>query len=497
MTIKFINIPKTGGELFEQNFHSQEFEIENVTGRIYSVGHSWCYPTKIKGWLDWDNPQKEHGKYNDVHVFSFKETDKIATIIRNPFNILIDYFLEDWAWCKRYQNVNTFQEFVDSYIDSSKEFHVPEFKKSLFTQLKDPNGKWLIDTKSLVLRSEQLGKDLNLFSKWTNIDLKTLDGVYKLQNYDLKEYYRYDQLVELTKLWMEDLVYLGYDTDFKDIPEYDKPKDISKRKLKIALCFSGFVRDIDYTKDFWKSLIDKYDIDVYASLWDDENVELGDTIDNFIEIYNPKDIEIENYSKFKKSTLNLITPQINPPTTLLQDLIDYSKEFHTLSMWYKIWKSNMLSNQSDYDVVIRARTDSYIKGNLEIVDNHMFNVPVGTIYTDNFPKSEGINDIFSYGNQKVMNYASTTFLYLMQYLNEGHYMIPPEHFLHVHLSKVDLNIRFFANELVITRKSKGRDDELYNRNTEIVEKIEPSTFINPTPNKNIQWTIPLRDSLKF
>ena len=497
MNIKFVNIPKTGGDIFEKNFHEKHFETKDNSGRIYSVGHSWCYPTKIKGWLDWDNPNSVQGQYNDVHIFNIKSTDKIATIIRNPFNILIDYFLDDWAWCKRYQGVNTFQEFIDSYIDASKDFHVPEFKKSLFTQLKDPNGKWLINEKSFVLRSEQIGNDLNVFSKITNIELKTLNGIYNLQNYNLKKYYRYDQLVELCKIWADDLKYLGYGDMLSDTFEYNPPNDISNRKLKVALCFSGFIRDIDYTKEFWTSLIDKYDIDVYASLWDDENLEVNDTIENFKKIYNPKSIEVENYLKFKKSTLSVVTPQIKPPTSLLQDLIDYSKEFHTLSMWYKIWKSNTLANESEYDIVIRARTDSYLKGDFELVSNNMFNVPVGQVYTDNFPKSEGVNDIFSFGNQKIMNYASSTFLYLMQYLNEGHYMIPPEHFLHVHLSRVDLNIRFFANQLIITRKSKGREDELYNRNTEIVEKIEPSTFINPTPNKDIEWTIPLRDSIKF
>jgi hypothetical protein len=210
-------------------------------------------------------------------------------------------------------------------------------------------------------------------------------------------------------------------------------------------------------------------------------------------------LEVEKYSNFKKSTLDVITPQLNPPTVLYQELIKYAKEFHTLSMWYKIWKCNMLTKTSDveYDIIIRARTDSRIEGDLEIFQNDMFNVPIGRVYTDGFPKSDGINDIFGYGNSKVMDYVSSTFLYLLRYLNEGHYMIPPEHFLHVHLNQVNLNIRFFANKLIITRKSKGTADELYNRNTEIVEEIKPSNFMNPTPNTNMTWITPLKDSLKF
>ena len=55
---------------------------------------------------------------------------------------------------------------------------------------------------------------------------------------------------------------------------------------KIALCLSGLIRDIDYTKPFWINLINKYDIDVYGSFWDDENKENGDTIDNLKSIFN-------------------------------------------------------------------------------------------------------------------------------------------------------------------------------------------------------------------
>jgi hypothetical protein len=40
--------------------------------------------------------------------------------------------------------------------------------------------------------------------------------------------------------------------------------------MKIALCFSGFIRDLDESKTFWTELIEKHKIDVYASFWDTE-----------------------------------------------------------------------------------------------------------------------------------------------------------------------------------------------------------------------------------
>jgi len=57
--------------------------------------------------------------------------------------------------------------------------------------------------------------------------------------------------------------------------------------MKIALCFSGHIRALNETKNFWTELIKKYDIDVYASFWDIENEKLGDTLNNFLKIYTP------------------------------------------------------------------------------------------------------------------------------------------------------------------------------------------------------------------
>lgn len=498
MDIIFVNVPKTGGEVFEKFFNNKPSQIQEKKGVIYSVGHSWPYPTKIKGWLDWDNINSVVGKYNDVMTYSIPPKTNIATVVRNPFHILIDYYNENWAWCKEYQPGNSdFQSFVDSYLDESIGFHVPAFKKSLFSQLKNQNGGWLINSKSFVLRYEQLIKDINIFSKMTNVIIPSNIKV-SLNSYDFESHYREDQITKLVQLWKEDLEYLGY---LSNLSKYDKPSENFKKskKPKVAICFSGLIRDLDYTKDFWLELIDKYDIDVYASFWDIESPDKNDTISNFKSIYNVKNLEIEKYSNFKKSTLDVVNKQIEPSSILLPELQKYAKEFHTYSMWYKIWKSNMLTKNSsvEYDIVIRARTDSYLEGDIELLRNNLFNVPVGRVYTDNLPKSEGINDIFGYGNPRVMDYVSSTFLYLLRYLNEGHYMIPPEHFLHVHLNEVDLNIRFFPNKLIITRKSMGREDEIYNKNADFVEEIQPSNFINPTPNKDINWITSLRKTLRF
>lgn len=151
----------------------------------------------------------------------------------------------------------------------------------------------------------------------------------------------------------------------------------------------------------------------------------------------------------------------------------------------------------DYDIVIRGRTDMFIDGDLDIMVNDYLNVPSGRVKTHNWENSDGICDIFGFAKPKIMDYYSSTYLNIMEYVNQGHYMIPPENLLRVHLSKVNLDIRFFKNRLTITRYCKGIANEIYDRRDDVEEEILPSTFIKSIPNKNIIWTTSVKNSLKF
>jgi len=207
--------------------------------------------------------------------------------------------------------------------------------------------------------------------------------------------------------------------------------------MKVALCFSGHIRDLEETKNFWTDLIKKYDMDVYASLWDVQNEELGDTVNNFERIYSPKRLEIESYDIFKTTTQDFASMNIQPPSVISGQFQDTSKAFGQLSMYYKIWRANLLSKQLgvQYDLVIRARLDT-------ILDE------------------------------------------VMEYLNSGHYVFPPEHFLAVHFSKIKIDIRFFPSYLMITRVSRGKPHEIYNsfmkQRDEYVESSDLKKFL-PDP----------------
>jgi hypothetical protein len=266
--------------------------------------------------------------------------------------------------------------------------------------------------------------------------------------------------------------------------------------MRVALCFSGIMRDLDETKNFWTDLIKKYNIDVYASFWDIENEELGDTIENFQKVYTVKKLEIENYKIFKQTTQSIASLMITPPNTLSPYMQKNVRDFGQLSMYYKVWKANQLSKilGIEYDIVIRARIDTVLDDQFEIFQNDMLNVPMGVNLLYNWPGSEGINDCFAYANPKIMDYYSFIYLQLLQYHNEGHYIFPPEHLLAVHFSKIKIQIRFFPNYMMISRNSKGLKHEIYNRfMKEPRESVYWSDYIDFKPNLDINFKNNIKD----
>ena len=236
--------------------------------------------------------------------------------------------------------------------------------------------------------------------------------------------------------------------------------------MKIAICFSGLLRDVNSTKTFWLDMINKHQMDVYASFWDDENESLGDTFDNFKKTYNPKLLAIENFDAFKNTTQDIMSMYINPPKNLMPMLQESVKGAWFAPMWYQIWKCNNLCKSSgiEYDIVIRARIDTFFDDRLVFIKNNMLNLPLGSMHCPDWGiESCGMIDCFAYGPPKIMDYYSYLFLQLMNYHNQGHYLFPPEHLLSVHFSKVKVKIRYFMSYMTISRTSKGIENDVYNK----------------------------------
>jgi hypothetical protein len=505
MRLLYIDIPNAGNEIFNKNFVNKVVELDNLFVPIHSTGTSWNYPAQIKGWRDWDFTSQSEGKFRDVDEFGYVSVDILATTVRNPFNLLYQYFINDWAWCRKYHNLPTdnhtiadFHKFVDIYLDRSIVFHAPLFRKSLFSQLKDINGKWLLTDTSIILRYESIEADINKFRKHVNLTDINLESLPK--QIDYFDMYTKAQVKLLKVLWKDDLDYLGYEfgKTIQSKPISTPPPKEPKNTKKIAICFSGEIRDLERTKDYWSKLIKEYDMDVYASFWNVENEENGDTFDNFHRLYDVKKTEVESFKSFEQSTLSQLRMGINPPNSLQQHLRDSCMNFGTLSMWYKIWRANLLTKELDidYDIVIRARTDIFFDERLDITENEMFNIPYGRVKTSDWKDSDGICDLFAYGSPKLMDYYSTCLFYMMEHLNKDYYMVPHEFFLHTHINKVSVPIRFLGTNLTITRTSKGSDDELYCKGVDVKEEIVQSDFMELTPNSELRWRGDIKNILK-
>ena len=110
--------------------------------------------------------------------------------------------------------------------------------------------------------------------------------------------------------------------------------------MKVALCFSGHIRDVQINADYWKNLLSGHEVSVFGSFWDDYQNEVnGDTLDNFKTLYHPVKCELESYSAFKESTLSVAAKRVRVPLGSFHPyFVDMSNNFIQLSMFYKIWR---------------------------------------------------------------------------------------------------------------------------------------------------------------
>ena len=92
--------------------------------------------------------------------------------------------------------------------------------------------------------------------------------------------------------------------------------------MKIALCFSGQPRFIEQVAPYVKeNIIGDYDVDVFAHLWFDEDLQTkpykyggsggwvdqriaSNAIEQFEQTYNPKKLVVEKSKKFRNSALS-------------------------------------------------------------------------------------------------------------------------------------------------------------------------------------------------
>lgn len=233
--------------------------------------------------------------------------------------------------------------------------------------------------------------------------------------------------------------------------------------MKGAICFSGDLRDFSKTKDFWLKFVHHNNLDVYCSFWKD-TLNLED-YEEFISTFNPVKYEIEPKVSIENDLEILRTEFIRPNLGvdgLRNEYYEKAESLRILSMWYRIWRCNLLTRESDYDILVRARTDIYFDEVFDLELNDFLNTTHTFVGIWNWENNWGPDDTFAYGNRKVMDYYSSLFLKFYSYFQDGELLEIAENMLRVHLSKKDLTIRQITNKLYL------RDDLRTMGNQEII-----------------------------
>ena len=221
--VYFVHVPKTGGMsvrgamYLNDGFYPKLKDREHKFGmRNVSRRGSISFPTKY-----WDCYQ------DDVN---FQNADLKFSVIRNPFDQLLSYYLHDahgtnkddgWANINGYMGFKSFEEFIDFYCNCNyEEWHVPMLNVSLYSQLFDDNRKSLVD---YVIRFEILCKGLKKIAKISGMNVFPLSHRNKTgrrveENY--KVYYNKSSIEKVKKKleWdFEVFKYLGSLNDKKKV----------------------------------------------------------------------------------------------------------------------------------------------------------------------------------------------------------------------------------------------------------------------------------------
>ena len=196
--------------------------------------------------------------------------------------------------------------------------------------------------------------------------------------------------------------------------------------MKIALCFSGQPRFINECSQLIKSnVIQNYDIDVFAHLWFDNDLQTkpykyggnsdwehqrieGSAIDDFVKTYNPTEMLVEPSKFFGDPDLDadFELSEVKYWPGGIEGQPDFQKRQinNSLSYFYSLCEANRLrkmyeyKNKVKYDYVIRCRTDSQIH---QPVCYENYN-PDHIHFTSTQAPPPFLNDWFNFGGSEAM-----------------------------------------------------------------------------------------------
>lgn len=217
---------------------------------------------------------------------------------------------------------------------------------------------------------------------------------------------------------------------------------------KVAICFSGHLRDFNYCYESLKNnLLDPltskgFSIDSYAFFWDTKgdrqnNFQGEVNFESFREKLKPKSIEIGHFDRSKFNSSNSEQWRKHPGLMCSTTTPD------STSMWYCIYKTYKLVEESKvkYDLIFRVRPDIIYDTCLTFdnIDNALNNsVLIMPKYMAYRYKSYGhitlgIIDYFGFGNHNIMKRYMRTYENISKFLTDGKVIHTAEGFLYEQL----------------------------------------------------------------
>jgi protein YibB len=286
-----------------------------------------------------------------------------------------------------------------------------------------------------------IGGDYNainhLYTRWTNEFDEMLN-----QNFVNQEQYIIYKILCQTPEMFDYSVCLSWDS---------LCEKYKQNNVKIGICFSGHLRSYHDCKDSIQSNIiqplmqNGFQVDLYLSTWNNigfrnDNLHTKIIDEQYIDngaSFKKYEIEVFNSSMFKpKYSSNHISRYMGPNTTS-----------DAASMFYKIERVFKMSEDDDYDIILRMRPDSLFKSELDIslikeccLSDKLY-MPISHGKYSEVTKF--LMDQFFFGNKHIMKKIMTTFSNFPKFLLETDFPHSAEGFLWKQIQTNNIQLQRF------------------------------------------------------
>lgn len=225
--------------------------------------------------------------------------------------------------------------------------------------------------------------------------------------------------------------------------------------MRVSICVSGHMRSYKSCNPSMRiCLLDPFNSDIFVHTWSVlgltsfmdgpliYNKQTNREIETINQYYTPKSIVVEQQIKF------------NQTSRYGKYLVDNRNVDGVVSMFYKIYKAYELQKQYEkannfrYDITIRCRPDLYFLTPLkhewlnEALNDNCLYLPKKGHWT-------GLNDMFAFGNQFVMNHYSNLYMHLGDIAPKCPFR--PEDLLKCHIESLGIKIKFVDVDFHIKR----------------------------------------------